>query len=101
MYQPYVIKPIWGREGGGISLIDAKGNIMQQDQSPYYKHQKKIYQHYVKMPEFTVYTWDGEYSGQYVVGSFLINAAPAGLFLRVGESITGNLSMFCPVAVVD
>ncbi|MDY6992909.1 MAG: glutathionylspermidine synthase family protein [Pseudomonadota bacterium] len=100
-HQPYVIKPIWGREGEGITLVDAKGNIMQQDENDYYKNQKNIYQQYVKMPEFTIYTWNGEYSGQYVIGSFLINATPAGLFLRVGEAITGNLSMFCPVTVVD
>ena len=35
-----------------------------------------------------------DYTGKLLIGSFLINGKPSGLFLRVGERITGNLSMF-------
>jgi len=51
-----VAKPLWGREGGGISIFDNQQTLIDED--------------------------------------FLINGKPSGLFLRVGERITGNLSMF-------
>jgi glutathionylspermidine synthase len=53
----------------------------------------------MEMPETTISTWDGEYTGKLLIGSFLINATPCGLFLRVGERITGNLSRFCGITI--
>ncbi|MDA1570464.1 glutathionylspermidine synthase, partial [Bacillus cereus] len=36
--------------------------------------------------------------GKLLIGSHLIGGEPAGLFLRVGERITGNLSMFIGIS---
>lgn len=89
--KPYVAKPIWGREGGGIEIIgDAE---LVQDTTPYYANQPKVYQAYEELPTITVGTWDGPYEGHLLIGSHLMNGIPSGLFLRVGEKITGNLSM--------
>lgn len=95
----YVRKPIFGREGGGVQILDEDNQIIQKDEENWYDEWSKIYQEYVEMPEFTVDTWTGKYTGKLLIGSFLIAGEPSGLFLRVGEKITGNLSMFCGVAV--
>ena len=73
--------------------------LVEKDEEDYYAEWQKVYQQYVEMPTKTVNTWDGEYTGKMLVGSFLIGGEASGLFLRVGEKITGNLSMFCPVAI--
>lgn len=96
---PYVSKPVFGREGGGVKIFDKDSNIVEKDEEDWYSEWSKIYQEYIEMPEFTVNTWDGEYTGRLLVGSFLIGGEPSGVFLRVGEKITGNLSMFCGVTV--
>lgn len=89
----YVNKCIYGREGGGVCII-SKGNEIAADKTPYYNEQQKIYQKYMEMPDLTIDTWDGDYTGKLLVGSHLIAGEAAGVFLRVGEKITGNLSMF-------
>jgi len=89
-----VAKPLWGREGGGISIFDNQQTLIDEDRTTYYYQQKRIYQQYQEMPETTISTWNGDYTGKLLIGSFLINGKPSGLFLRVGERITGNLSMF-------
>lgn len=95
---PYVRKPVWGREGGGVSIIWEDGGVIE-DRTPYYYQQPKVYQKYIEMPTITIQTWEGPYTGFLLVGSFLLGGVPAGVFLRVGEKITGNLSIFLPVTV--
>lgn len=97
----HVEKPIFGREGGGVKILSNNGEIIEKDEEDWYNEWHKVYQAYVEMPEMTVNTWDGEYTGKLLVGSFLIGGESSGLFLRVGEKITGNLSMFCGVAIKD
>jgi len=99
--EAYVAKPFWGREGGGVSIFDDQQNIVDEDRIAYYYQQPKIYQKYIEMPETTINTWDGDYTGKLLVGSFLINGNSSGLFLRIGEKITGDLSMFCGITVND
>ncbi|MGQ7230535.1 glutathionylspermidine synthase family protein [Bacillus cereus group sp. Bce029] len=89
----YVKKATLGREGGGVSIIN-QGKEVAADKTPYYDQQHKIYQKYIEMPDCTIDTWDGDYTGKLLIGSHLIGGEAAGLFLRVGEKITGNLSMF-------
>ena len=99
--QTYVEKPFWGREGGGIAIIKPTAQVIAADHTTYYVKQPKIYQRYVEMPDFTLDTWDGAYTGKLLTSVFLIGGEPAGVFLRVGEKITGNLSMFLGVTVTD
>jgi len=94
----YVSKPIWGREGGGVSIIEREA-VMAEDQTEYYYKQDKIYQQYIEMPDQAIGTWDGDYHGKLLIGSHAIGGTPAGIFLRVGEKITGNLSMFMGLTV--
>ncbi|OWT48977.1 glutathionylspermidine synthase family protein [Bacillus sp. K2I17] len=89
----YVKKATFGREGAGVSIIN-QGKEVAADKTPYYDQQHKIYQKYIEMPDCKIDTWDGDYTGKLLIGSHLIGGEAAGLFLRVGEKITGNLSMF-------
>ena len=98
--EKYVEKPVFGREGGGVVILDEINSVIEKDEENWYSEFNKIYQQYMPMPDYTVDTWNGEYTGKLLVGSFLIGGEPSGLFLRVGEKITGNLSMFCAVTVV-
>lgn len=93
----YVSKPIWGREGGGVSIID--NSVIEEDRTDYYYNQRKIYQKYIEMPDQEIGTWDDVYKGKLLIGSHVIGGETAGLFLRVGERITGNLSMFMGITV--
>jgi glutathionylspermidine synthase len=97
----YVEKPVFGREGGGVVILDENNAVIDKDKENCFSEFAKIYQKYVEMPDYTVDTWDGEYTGKLLVGSFLIGGEPSGLFLRVGEKITGNTSMFCGIAIND
>jgi glutathionylspermidine synthase len=94
----YVAKPIFGREGGGIEIV-MFGEESEKDETEYYVSQPKIYQKYREMPDVTVGTWDGPYTGKMLVGSHFMGGEPCGLFLRAGEKITGNLSMFFGISI--
>jgi glutathionylspermidine synthase len=94
----YVAKPIFGREGGGIEIV-MFGEKSEKDETEYYVSQPKIYQKYREMLDVTVGTWDGPYTGKMLVGSHLMGGEPCGLFLRAGEKITGNLSMFFGISI--
>lgn len=95
----FVEKPILGREGGGVAIYDEFGCMDEEDPEHWYAQWPKVYQQYEEMPDFTLDTWTGPYTGKLLFGSFLIGGEPSGLFLRVGDKITGNLSMFCGVTV--
>lgn len=98
---PYVAKPFWGREGGGVSIHAPDGRVLAADNTRYYTAQPKIYQRYVELPQQQVTTWNGAYTGRMLTSVYLIGGKPAGVLLRVGEHITGNLSMFLGVTVGD
>ncbi|WP_096200580.1 glutathionylspermidine synthase family protein [Bacillus sp. FJAT-45350] len=92
--ESYVKKPVLGREGGGIQIV-SNGRVLDED-TEYYQSQQAVYQQYFPMPDQTIDTWDGPYTGKLLIGSHVMNGQPSGLFCRVGELITGNLSMFVP-----
>lgn len=94
----YVKKPVLGREGGGIQIV-ANGIVLEEDVD-HYQSQQTIYQTYYPMPDQTIDTWDGPYTGKLLIGSHVMDGQPSGLFFRVGGLITGNLSMFVPYTTI-
>ncbi|MCT8138098.1 glutathionylspermidine synthase family protein [Anaerobacillus sp. CMMVII] len=94
----YVRKPVLGREGGGIQMV-VNGTVLEED-NEYYQNQKTVYQPYFPMPDQTIDTWDGPYTGKLLIGSHVIGGEPSGLFFRVGGLITGDLSMFVPYTTI-
>ena len=92
----YVAKPAYGREGGGVYLYNDKGSpdFFVEDQE---YEDNMIYQTRTELPEITINTWSGNFTGRLLVGSFLAGGVYSGTFLRVGKEITGNLAYFLPI----
>lgn len=99
--EPYVSKPIFGREGGAVTLHDASGQPIDRDVEENYWEQPMVYQKLVEMQEIEVETLKGPYRGHLLWGSFLIDGRASAIVARVGGRITGNLSYYLPVAVRD
>ncbi|MDA8228235.1 MAG: glutathionylspermidine synthase family protein [Desulfitobacterium hafniense] len=93
----YVTKPIYGREGGAISLFNQDGVIIDQDKEEFYWEQPMVYQKMVELEEIQTDTISGPYKGRALWGSFLAGGKASACSLRIGDLITGNLSCFLPV----
>ncbi|HEU4965482.1 MAG TPA: glutathionylspermidine synthase family protein [Bacilli bacterium] len=97
--ESYVSKPIFGREGGGVTLHAASGAAIDRDQEDFYWEQDMIYQRLVEMETVEIETLKGPYHGHLLWGSFLIGGQASGIIARVGGRITGNLSYYLPVGI--
>ena len=95
----FVTKPIFGREGGAVSLYDADGRLVEQDKDEFYWEQPMIFQKRVEMEEVESHTMNGIYKGRLLWGSFLIGGKSSALSARIGERITGNLSCYLPIGL--
>ncbi|MFJ9498987.1 glutathionylspermidine synthase family protein [Brevibacillus centrosporus] len=95
----YVTKPVFGREGGGVTLFDAAGEIVDKDQEDSYWDQPMIYQKRVELPRITVKTEGGPYDGRLLWGSFWIGGHASAIVARVGGPITNNMSYYLPVGL--
>ncbi|MEJ8545599.1 glutathionylspermidine synthase family protein [Brevibacillus borstelensis] len=98
---PYVTKPVFGREGGGVALFDADGTVAEKDQEEFYWDQQMMYQKRVELPVVTVSTSDGQREGRLLWGSFLIGGEPSAIIARVGGPITNNMSYYLPVGIKE
>ncbi|HVJ49907.1 glutathionylspermidine synthase family protein [Desulfitobacterium sp.] len=94
--EAFVAKPIYGREGGAVSIFQVDGSVLEKDQDELYWEQPMIYQKFVEMEEVESMTVSGPYKGRLLWGSFLIGGKASALSARIGERITGNLSFFLP-----
>ncbi len=97
--QAYVKKPIFGREGGAVSLYDETGKLELKDQAVYYWDQPMIYQQRVEMPIITVETANGPFTGKLLWGSFLVGGLPSAIVARVDREITVDMSYYLPIAL--
>ena len=93
----YVTKPLFGREGGAITVWGPDGEMLARDEEPNYWDQPCIYQQYAELPQITVETLDGLYCGRMIFGSFLVAGQGSGIVARVGCRITGNMAYFLPL----
>jgi len=81
-----VVKPIFGREGGSVTILDANNNTIIKDINRDYDNHKMIYQEYVEFPSDS----QGNY---YQAGVFFAYEA-CGLGFRKGGKILDNMSKF-------
>jgi glutathionylspermidine synthase len=81
-----VVKPIFGREGGSVTILDANNNTIIKDTNRDYDNHKMIYQEYVEFPSDS----QGNY---YQAGVFFAYEA-CGLGFRKGGKILDNMSKF-------
>ncbi|WP_407921150.1 glutathionylspermidine synthase family protein [Brevibacillus migulae] len=96
----YVTKPIFGREGGGVTLYSQEGETIARDMEQEYWEQPMIYQQLVKLPQVSVHTLKGRYEGHLLWGSFLLGGKPSAIIARVGGKITSNLSYYLPIGLI-
>lgn len=96
---PYAVKPVFGREGGGVSLHEADGRLWLEDGERRYRDQTLVYQQFAELERITVRTGNGPFSGHLLWGSFWIGGRASGVIARVGGRITGNLAYFLPVGL--
>jgi glutathionylspermidine synthase len=84
---PYVRKPIHGREGANIAVVQ-DGQVVQQTDG-IYGDSHCIYQEWTSLPQF-----DGNYA---VIGSWMVNGYACGIGVREDrQPITQNTSRFVP-----
>ena len=95
----YVTKPLYGREGGAITVWGPDGELLARDEEPNYWDQPVIYQQYAELPQITVETLNGLFCGRMIYGSFLVAGQGSGIVARVGSRITGNMAYFLPLCL--
>lgn len=93
---PHVTKPIFGREGAGVTLYDDSGIAVCHGEDRY-RDQPMVYQRRVEMEQVEVETLKGPFRGRLLWGSFLIGGRASAILARVDGPITGDMSYFLPV----
>ena len=82
--QSYAKKPIWGREGGSVTLV-RDGVTLVDNPSEYGADGRYVVQELLELPSF-----DGlEGTVHPVIGSWLIDGEPAGMGIREGLGVDG------------
>jgi glutathionylspermidine synthase len=97
---PHVTKPIFGREGAGVTLYDASGVAVFRGDDRY-GDQPMVFQRRVEMEPVQVETLKGPFRGRLLWGSFLIGGRASAILARVDGPVTGDMSFFLPVCYAD
>lgn len=95
--KPFVRKPLFGREGGGVSLFDNTGNLEITDEKQQYTSQRMVYQERVELETIEVPTLKGNFKGRLLWGSFLVGGEPSAIVARVDREITGDMAYYLPL----
>ena len=80
-----VRKPIFGREGGDVAILEADGSVVEENPDVYGNH-KMLYQEYVELPT-------DKLGNSYQAGVFYAYEA-CGVGFRRGGKILNNMSKF-------
>ena len=91
----YVRKPLWGREGGGVTLHAADGSLLAGSRLGW--HGAAIYQQAVELERMQVMTQKGLQEGRRLWGVFVAGGSFAGLLVRLGAAITDDQAWVTPV----
>jgi glutathionylspermidine synthase len=85
----YARKPIFGREGSGVTLVRA-GEVLAEGVTGEYGQEGHVFQE--------LFDFGGGFDGRTpVIGSWLVQGEPAGIGIRESATpITGNTSQFLP-----
>ncbi len=98
---PYVIKPIYGREGSGVTIVGSDGNVFSESGEEEYLDQPMVYQQYIELPSIHIETLKGQSNGRLLWGCFLISGKPSAVIARVGGHITNNISYYLPAGILE
>lgn len=93
----YVVKSMFGREGGSVQMYSSDGALEVADEDGFDTSVffGNIYQERADLPRVSLH--NGEY--RLLTGMFVINGEPCGLLGRAGGLITGNTSHFVAIGV--
>ena len=95
----WVRKPILGREGNAVTLLN-DGVAMHHTEAPYYSKQPMIVQRYVAPPVVTYSLSDGSTHTGYAVATCAVVGGRAGAVgMRIGGEITDAWAHFQPLGV--
>ena len=98
----YVRKPVLGREGIGVAVLDAAGAEVARGERavPSIAQQPVVYQRYVRAPRRRVRRTDGsEIDGEELTTCFVVGGRPSAIGLRIGGAVTDSWSHFAPLGV--
>ena len=106
-YNLWIKKPIWGREGNGISVVDNTGTLILEKvlDAPEEVVQREpktcIYQEFIDQDVFETKTDDPEMKeGYFTISCFMLGATPDALYARVSpEKIAGTEAYWSPLYI--
>ena len=94
----FLKKPIFGREGCNISIIEPDGTFSYEAEEA--DDCADIYQEFIDSDLVSVETDAGRWEGRFTYSCFVINGKPSKLFVRFSPyDITGIEALFVPVVV--
>jgi glutathionylspermidine synthase len=97
--KPYVRKPIFGRNGGAITLYEKDGSLALQDDGQAYWDQTMVYQEKVSLEKIEAESLTGLYRGWLLWGCFLVDGKASAITTRISNQITGDSSRFLPIGL--
>jgi glutathionylspermidine synthase len=98
----YVRKPVLGREGIGVAILDAAGVEVASGERavPSIAEQPVVFQQYVRAPRRHVRRADGsEIDGEELTTCFVVAGRPSAIGMRIGGAVTDSWSHFAPLGV--
>ncbi len=96
----YVRKPVLGREGGGVAILDGRGAVVAQGAGRGFGDQPPVFQRYVAAPTRRVALGDGStVEGTELVTCFVVAGRPSAVGLRIGGPVTDAGSYFAPLGL--
>lgn len=93
----FVRKPVFGREGGAVTLFDQTGKQITKDKNDQYWDQQMIYQELVELETVEIPTLKGMFTGKLLWGAWLMGGQPSAIVTRVDRNITGDMAYLLPI----
>jgi glutathionylspermidine synthase len=98
----YVRKPVLGREGLGVAILDPAGTEIAHGElgAPAYDSQPMVFQRYARAPRRRVRRADGAvFDGLELTTCFVLGGQPSAIGMRVGGPVTDTRSHFAALGV--
>jgi glutathionylspermidine synthase len=95
----YVRKPVLGREGGGVEILDARADVVARGEGRY-EDQLCVFQRYIEGARRSIEVGDGaRIEGIELVTCFIVGGRASAVGMRLGGVVTDTSSYFVPVGL--
>lgn len=96
----YVRKPVLGREGSGVAILDGRGEVVARGAGTRYADQPCVYQRYVAAPTRRAALGDGtSIEGTELLTCFVVAGRPSAVGMRLGGTVTDANGYFAPLGL--